>query len=223
MMEKIKNERNEKEEIQITKVPVVYQMWGRVEVEHKDDVDLMQKLQDPMFVENMPLPEEAGYLEESYEIDFEGLEEIDEEKQEYTGYTTVNNIKRNNAVSLTVIENIQGLEVSLDKELMLGRKIGTIYNYGAYKKEPLIFSKLRLEDAEKYNLIEMFERLYGDTGQDTEKYAFEFVIVIRALFDGEVILNAKNLAIEDCLESIRQHLSPRQWKEYYSDYYLLNT
>ena len=99
---------------------------------------------------------------------------------------------------------------------------GTVYNYGPYEKEPLIFARLRLEDTEKYNLIEMFERLYGDTGQDTEEYAFELVIVIRALFDGEVILNAQKLIVAECLGDIKNLLSQEQWECYYSDYYLLN-
>jgi len=107
---------------------------------------------------------------------------------------------------------------------MLGQEIeiGTVYDYGLYEKGPLIFARLRLEDTEKYNLIEIFERFYSNTGQDTEEYAFELIIVIRALFDGEVILNAQKLIIAECLEDIKNLLSQGQWACYYSDYYLLN-
>jgi hypothetical protein len=260
---------DKKEVIQITKVPVVYQVWGRVEVKHRDDADLMQKLQNPTFVGNMPLPEKSGYIEDSYEIDFEGLDGFVREEDEPSvingdiknkidmmfkemadyGYPSeVYGVNGNvRMMSFTekearkawktepifrlypdntesYIEDIQDLEDSLENGLMLGYEIeiGTVYNYGPYEKEPLIFARLRLEDTEKYNLIEMFERLYGNTGQDTEEYAFELVIVIRALFDGEVILNAKKLVIGDCLESIKQLLSPEQWADYYLDYYLLN-
>jgi len=80
-------------------------VWGRVEVKHRDDADLMQKLQDPVFVDNMPLPETSDYIEDSYEIDFEGLEEFDKAKQEHKECTTTNDIKRNIDMTLKTMKD----------------------------------------------------------------------------------------------------------------------
>lgn len=54
------------------KVPVTYRVFGHVFVEAKDKEDLVKKLKDARFVENMPLATDDEYIEDSYEIDFEG-------------------------------------------------------------------------------------------------------------------------------------------------------
>lgn len=54
------------------RVPVTYKVFGHVFVEAKDRKDLVKKLKDARFVENMPLPVNADYIEDSYVIDFEG-------------------------------------------------------------------------------------------------------------------------------------------------------
>lgn len=54
------------------RVPVTYKVFGHVFVEAKDRGDLVKKLKDARFVENMPLATDDEYIEDSYEIDFEG-------------------------------------------------------------------------------------------------------------------------------------------------------
>lgn len=54
------------------RVPVTYRVFGHVFVEAKDRKDLIKKLKDVRFVENMPLETNDMYFEDSYEIDFEG-------------------------------------------------------------------------------------------------------------------------------------------------------
>lgn len=58
-------------------VPVVFQCWGTVEVEAENKKDLLRKLKDRDFVDLMLLPEEWDYVEDSYEIDFDNLEEFE--------------------------------------------------------------------------------------------------------------------------------------------------
>lgn len=53
-------------------VPVVYQVWGQVEIEAESIEDARKKLSDPDFVDKMGLPEEPSYLDDSYVIDKEG-------------------------------------------------------------------------------------------------------------------------------------------------------
>ena len=53
-------------------VPVVYQVWGQVEIEAESVEDARKKLSDPDFVDKMGLPEEPSYLDDSYVIDKEG-------------------------------------------------------------------------------------------------------------------------------------------------------
>lgn len=53
-------------------VPVVYQVWGLVEIEALSVEEARKKLADPNFVDKMGLPEEPSYLDDSYVIDKEG-------------------------------------------------------------------------------------------------------------------------------------------------------
>lgn len=54
------------------RVPVTYRVFGHVFVEAKDKKDLVKKLKDEKFVSDMPLAKDDEYIEDSYEIDFEG-------------------------------------------------------------------------------------------------------------------------------------------------------
>lgn len=54
------------------RVPVIYRVFGHVFVEAKDKKDLVKKLKDERFVSDMPLAIDSEYIEDSYEIDFEG-------------------------------------------------------------------------------------------------------------------------------------------------------
>ena len=53
-------------------VPVVYQVWGLVEIEATSVEEARKKLADPDFVDKMGLPENPFYLDDSYMIDEEG-------------------------------------------------------------------------------------------------------------------------------------------------------
>lgn len=54
------------------RVPVVHKVFGYVTVNAKNRKALLKKLKDDRFVEDMPLPVNADYIEDSYVIDFEG-------------------------------------------------------------------------------------------------------------------------------------------------------
>ena len=54
-------------------IPVVYEMWGRVKVQAKDERDLAKKLKSNNFIDEMPIPDDSGYVEDSYKIDTEGI------------------------------------------------------------------------------------------------------------------------------------------------------
>lgn len=56
------------------KVPVLFMSWGLVEVEAKNKEDLLKKLNDSEFVNEMSLPDDSDYVEDSFEVDFESLE-----------------------------------------------------------------------------------------------------------------------------------------------------
>lgn len=63
------------------KVPVTYAMMDYVQMEFDSVEDMMEKLEDQEFVDQMPLGEDGQYLSGSYEIDFTVLEvkkELDE-------------------------------------------------------------------------------------------------------------------------------------------------
>lgn len=50
----------------------MHKVFGYVTVNAKNRKDLLKKLKDDRFVEDMPLPVNADYIEDSYVIDFEG-------------------------------------------------------------------------------------------------------------------------------------------------------
>lgn len=54
-------------------IPVAYEMWGRVKVQAKDERDLAKKLRSKNFIDEMPLPDDPSYVDDSYEIDTEGI------------------------------------------------------------------------------------------------------------------------------------------------------
>lgn len=55
------------------KVPVVYSMTGTVVVEAESREQLMQQLQSgTLDTSDLPLPTDASYLEDSFEIDTDG-------------------------------------------------------------------------------------------------------------------------------------------------------
>jgi hypothetical protein len=60
------------------RVPVVYSSYGIVKVNAKNKQDLIDKLSDKEFLAKMPLPDKPAYLDDSFKIDVEGLQEIDQ-------------------------------------------------------------------------------------------------------------------------------------------------
>lgn len=55
-------------------VPVLFTSSGFVTVKAESLEDLYEKLGDVRFVDNLPLPTEPEYVEDSYQIDFDGIE-----------------------------------------------------------------------------------------------------------------------------------------------------
>ena len=94
------------------------------------------------------------------------------------------------------------------------------YDYGEYEEEPLLFSKIQLNMEEKYNLIYAFSQWYGDTAQDTEEFAFEFLIVTRGIMAGDIIINPRYLLLADCLDELLGLLPEDQRQIYKDDYNL---
>lgn len=56
------------------KVPVVFMSGGFISVQAESIEDLYKKLEGVEFVNNLPLPTDPEYVEDSYQIDFEGIE-----------------------------------------------------------------------------------------------------------------------------------------------------
>jgi hypothetical protein len=54
------------------KVPVVYQMFGYVEMEADSIDDAVKKVHNN--IDSIPLPYDADYVEGSFEIDYEGVD-----------------------------------------------------------------------------------------------------------------------------------------------------
>lgn len=52
-------------------VPVVYSMYGRVEIEADSPDEAIRKAEERK--SELPLPDQAFYLEDSYEVDTEGI------------------------------------------------------------------------------------------------------------------------------------------------------
>lgn len=54
-------------------IPVTYEMWGRVTVEAMDERDLAKKLSSKNFIDELPLPNNEEYIDDSYRIDTDGV------------------------------------------------------------------------------------------------------------------------------------------------------
>lgn len=59
----------------IVKVPVTYEMYNYVELEFDSVEDMKKKLNDKSFVDAMPLGDDGQYVEDSYRIEFDTLDE----------------------------------------------------------------------------------------------------------------------------------------------------
>lgn len=57
------------------KVPVTYEMYGTVTCEFASVTDMLEKLENPEYIDHMPLPKESIYVDASYEINMEHLTE----------------------------------------------------------------------------------------------------------------------------------------------------
>ena len=58
----------------VVQVPVSYIKAGDVEMEFDSIEDMRLKLSDAQFVDQMPLPDEAEYVDASYEVDTDSLD-----------------------------------------------------------------------------------------------------------------------------------------------------
>lgn len=54
-------------------IPVSYEVYGVVTVEAEDDKDLLEKLNNVGYINQMRLPNNPQYLSGSYRIDYEGI------------------------------------------------------------------------------------------------------------------------------------------------------
>lgn len=59
----------------VVDVPVTYEMYDHVTLEFDSVEDMNQKLHDKNFVDLMDLGEDGQYVEDSYRIDFDLLDE----------------------------------------------------------------------------------------------------------------------------------------------------
>ena len=64
------------------KVPVTFIGWGTVCVEAKNKEDLLEKLKYKDLLDELPLPDDWEYVDDSYEVDFDGLEMFNEDREE---------------------------------------------------------------------------------------------------------------------------------------------
>lgn len=62
----------------IYKVGAVYQNFGYLKIEADSKEDLLQKLHDKRFVDELPLPDNENYVDDSFEIDFEGIDDLND-------------------------------------------------------------------------------------------------------------------------------------------------
>lgn len=65
-------------------VPVIYQVWGRVEIEAESVEDARKKLADPNFVDKMDMPLDPEYIDDSYQVDVDGEMEDSETGKNYS-------------------------------------------------------------------------------------------------------------------------------------------
>lgn len=59
----------------VVKVPIEYSVFDTVEMEFESIEDMRQKLNDSNFVEEMPLGEDPTYIDGSYMINFDYMED----------------------------------------------------------------------------------------------------------------------------------------------------
>ena len=56
--------------------------WGIVCVEAKNREHLLEKLKEKNVLHELPLPDDWEYVDDSYEVDFDGLEMFNEDREE---------------------------------------------------------------------------------------------------------------------------------------------
>lgn len=57
-------------------VGAVFQSWGYLKVEAENKEELLKKLNDRNYVDSLSLPDFPEYVDESFEIDFDGLNDL---------------------------------------------------------------------------------------------------------------------------------------------------
>lgn len=54
-------------------IPVTYETWDCVTVQANDERDLAKKLRSKNFIDEMSLPDDDNYVDDSFKIDTEGI------------------------------------------------------------------------------------------------------------------------------------------------------
>lgn len=63
----------EQKSTNLYRVPVIFQAWGTISVEATNEQDLLRKLKDSNVINDLPLPHDWEYVDDSFEIDFDSL------------------------------------------------------------------------------------------------------------------------------------------------------
>ena len=91
------------------------------------------------------------------------------------------------------------------------------YECSQYTKEPIYFSQLSLSEKEIHDCIYYFEMWYSELAVDPEKYAFEFLILVRHLLLGLVPVNLLHLDMEMHKKTLLSLFPRVQRKKYEED------
>ena len=101
--------------------------------------------------------------------------------------------------------NLDGTATILSNKNVLGE--AAIFAFNSYEyAEPLYFVELpKISAYQKITLLAMFDTWYGDTDQETTKWALEYQLLTRMLVkENALILNPKYLELDlDLLEKIK--------------------
>ena len=108
-------------------------------------------------------------------------------------------------IYLDLENSLDGTATILSNKNVLGE--AAIFAFNSYEyAEPLYFVELpKISAYQKITLLAMFDTWYGDTDQETTKWALEYQLLTRMLVkENALILNPKYLELDlDLLEKIK--------------------
>ncbi len=112
-------------------------------------------------------------------------------------------------IYLDLENSLDGTATILSNKNVLGE--AAIFAFNSYEyAEPLYFVELpKISAYQKITLLAMFDTWYGDTDQETTKWALEYQLLTRMLVkENALILNPKHLELDlDILEKIKNIIS----------------